>query len=120
MNYLRVSMLALAGLLFALSVTLLGLICHSLAYIKSDASHQTATFIGTYETFDANGRVNGTVTSQRTLAYLPSKVETGSYWIIFAACMGGLLDSLLIVFFVVRRSSISIAKVGHYHWNQFD
>ncbi|CAF1273848.1 unnamed protein product [Adineta steineri] len=76
----------------------------------TDASRRTANFTFIYNTFDANGLVNGTVTSQRTLAYLPSRLDVGSYWIIFAAGLGGLLDSLLIAFFVIRRSPMSITK----------
>ncbi|UJR16884.1 hypothetical protein I4U23_003782 [Adineta vaga] len=110
MNLLRLSISVIAILLFLLSVILLGFICNSLAYVNGDASQHTATFTNIYNTYDINGQINGTVTSQRTLAYLPSRVDIGSYWIIFAAALGGLLDSLLIIFFIIRRTPISITK----------
>jgi hypothetical protein len=46
-------------------------------------------------------------------------VDGGSYSIIFAGGLGGLLDSLLIVFFVVRRTPISITKVCSLNLAQF-
>ena len=111
MHFLRWSILVETSLLFALSVILLGLICRSLAYVNSVDSKRTGNFTDTYNTADANGFVNGTAIRWRTFAYLPTQTDSGSYWIIFAAGLGGVLDSLLILFFVVRRSPISIIKV---------
>ena len=90
---LRRLILATACLLFAVSVTLLGLICHSLAYKDSSTAQNSVTVVS-----------NGTI--QNTFAYLPASLNSGSYWIIFAAGLGGTLDAPLVILCALRRSPI--------------
>lgn len=90
---LHISMLIAACLLFAISVTLLGLVCNSLAYGDSSIAKNSVIALS-----------NGTV--QNTFAYLPASVDTGSYWIIFAAGLGGTLDAPLVIFCILRRAPI--------------
>ena len=109
----------LTCLLFAVSVIILGLISHSLAYTDSSyAANAVASFQQDRSTYDANGVVNGTETLRNTFGLLPESLDEGSYWMIFAAGMGGVLDALLIAFFVLRKKPLVIrlprGKVRHY------
>jgi hypothetical protein len=101
--------LLLTCLLFAVSVTILGLISHSLAYTDSSyAANTVATFQQTRSNYDADGTLNGTETSQNTFGLLPASLDSGSYWMIFAAGMGGVLDALLIALFMLRKKPLAI------------
>ncbi|MCJ1255367.1 hypothetical protein MMC24_003183 [Lignoscripta atroalba] len=90
---LRVPMLVAAGLLFMISVTLLGLVSHTLAYSDSStARNSVATF--------SDGII------QNTFAYLPASLNSNNDWIIFAAGMGGTLDAPLISILLLKRTPI--------------
>lgn len=98
---LRTSILVVASLLFAVSVTLLGLICHSLVYENSSIAQDSVVIV-------SNG------TTQNTFAYLPARVDTGSYWIIFAADLGGTHDAPLVIFCILIRAPIR-CKTHSFH-----
>jgi hypothetical protein len=102
-------LLLLTCLLFAVSVSILGLISHLLAYSDSSyAANTVASFQQDRSAYDADGVVNGTETVRNTFGLLPESLEEGSYWMIFAAGIGGVLDALLIAFFVLRKKPLVV------------
>jgi hypothetical protein len=109
--------LSLSGLLFAISVTILGLISHSLAYTYGSEATNTEA-----ELQKTDDLLNGTKEMQNLFALLPARLDAGSYWIVFAAGMGGVLDAVLIISFMFRRKPIAMkfpgGKAGyHPSWN---
>jgi hypothetical protein len=102
-------LLLLTCLLFTVSISILGLISHSLAYTDSNyAANTVASFQQDRETYDANGVANGTESLRNTFGLLPESLDEGSYWMIFAAGMGGVLDALMIAIFTLRKKPIVI------------
>ena len=84
-----------ALVVIALSVVLLGLIGHGLAFKPDPASTLTLSAAGQ---------------APYTIAYLPYYLQQGSYIITIAAGCGGVPDGLLAVFLALRRTP-STAKV---------
>ena len=76
----------------AISVVLLGLVGHGLAF-KPDPANTL--------TLSAAGQV------PYTIAYLPYYLQQGSYIITIAAGCGGVLDGLLAVFLALRRTPLT-------------
>ena len=106
LRFLHLSMVVATGLLFALSVTLLGLVSHSLAYINSN-------------TVQGNTSISGDVPNHDlTILLLPTNLDNGSYWAMFAAGTGGTIDAILILLLIFRHSlmfvlHLSIPDVGN-------
>jgi hypothetical protein len=89
MTLLQTTRLASAAIVIALSVVLLGLIGHSLAFKPEGAMTLSA------------GQM------PYSIAYLPYYLQQGSYFIIIAAGCGGVLDGFLVILLILKQTPLS-------------
>lgn len=93
----------------ALSITLLGLISHLLSVLSSSSykSHLIDVFTTSSSTaFPESSPTASPTTSLVPIAAIPQYLRPGSYWLILAASVGGILDALLALFFTLRREAL--------------
>jgi hypothetical protein len=78
----------LAGVL---SIVVIGLVADNIAWVNTSGARTDASTIG------FNITINGTSTFDTALVgHLPTDVRTGSYWLMLASGIGGLVDALLL------------------------
>jgi hypothetical protein len=93
------SFLVIANVLTGiLSIVLLGLVGHNLSYVRSSKAQDGFVSI-------VYNITEGGVTQQQSheIAFLPEDVRLGSYWLMLAAGIGGLLDAVLLAFMLSWR-----------------
>jgi len=106
MTPLRVSILIIAGILFAISLALLGLIGHEFAYINSSTTANAKT------DFIDQPQYEDWPETLHTFASLPGTVDDGSLGMMIAAACGGTLDSLLIIALAFRYEPFKFGYFG--------
>jgi hypothetical protein len=94
MDHLQTTRLAVAGVVIALSIVLLGLTGHGLAFKPDPVSTMTLS-------------ASGSSSTPYTIAYLPYYLQQGGYIIILVAGCGGIIDGLLVIFLALQRTPLT-------------
>jgi len=106
MTPLRLSIIVIAGLLFAISLTLLGLVSHEFVYINSSTTIHARTV------FTKESEYEDWPETLRTFASLPGTLNYGSLGLMIAAGCGGILDSILIIALAFRYKPFRLNCFG--------